>query len=409
MKQLSKDGVWFMAAVGLAFFVWVIATLQADPLRTVVFNNVPIQLDENDAMIVTNRASLRRTVTVNVRARESVLQLFSPEDITVRADLRDLAAGTHAVPLLVSTARRATVDTRPAQLTVTLEQRQARQKPVVVEVSADVPTGYVREGVTPSVTQALVSGTLAQVEQVDRLIARIDLSQARASFESEVALLAVNAEGVAVSDVTLGQASATVSVVVRQREDVLAVPVSPQIDYDSVPAGYVARLDTYAPETATLRASPAVLSSLPEILDTAEIDLSGRTASFTERVPVRLPDDLPPGSVTVLEGQTIEVSLVIEARVAQRQFDGVPVQVVGAQGAVRVIPSRVSVILTGAQPVLDALTAADVMVTVDVTGLPVGTADVQPQAVITGAQVGADEVRVIPATVGLILEPPDGG
>ncbi|MCU0475714.1 MAG: hypothetical protein MUC99_06340 [Anaerolineae bacterium] len=58
---------------------------------------------------------------------------------------------------------------------------------------------------------------------------------------------------------------------------------------------------------------------------------------------------------------------------------------------------------------LDALTAADVMVTVDVTGLPVGTADVQPQAVITGAQVGADEVRVIPATVGLILEPPDGG
>ncbi|MCU0465989.1 MAG: CdaR family protein [Anaerolineae bacterium] len=403
MRRVSSDAVWFGAALALAFFVWVIATLQADPVRVAVFNNVPIQTVENDAMILTNRAGLRRTVTVNVRARESVLQLFTAEDITVRADWSNLAPGTHAVPLEVTTARRAVVDTRPAQLTVTLEQRQARQKPVLVEVLTDTPTGFVHVGSTPEQTQILISGTLAQVEAVDRLLARIDLNQARASFTDEVTLIPVDVNGVAVSDVALSQSTVAVAVEIRQREDVLAVPVSPQIDYDSVPAGYVARLDNFAPETATVRGSPALLALLPEILDTVEIDLSGRTASFTEQVAVELPDSLPAGTLTILEGQIIEVSVVIEARVAQRQFDGVPVQVVGSTGEVRVIPSRVSVILTGPQPILDALEPEDVAVTVDVTGLPPGTADVQPQAIITGAQIPADGVRVIPAAVGVII------
>jgi YbbR domain-containing protein len=406
MRRISSDAVWFGAAIGLAFFVWIIATLQADPLRTTVFNNIPIQLVENEAMILTNRVGLRRTVSVNVRARDSVLQLFTSEDITVRADLSNLSPGTHAVPLVVTTSRRAVVDTRPAQLTVTLEQRQARQKPVVVEFISDVPTGYMRETVTLSETQVLISGTLAQVEAVDRLLARVDLSQARSSTTTEATLFPVDEDHVAVSDVTLSQTTVTVSVDIRQREDVLAVPVSPQIDYESVPSGYVARLDTYTPETTTVRASPAILAALPEILDTAEIDLSGRTASFTQTVSVLLPEGLPPGSVTVLEGQTIAVGIVIEARVVQRQFDGVQVQVVGARGDVRVIPSRVSVILTGPQPILDTLEVEDVTVTVDVTGLAAGTQDVQPEANISGAQLASDGVRVIPATVGLIISPP---
>lgn len=403
MRRISSDAVWFGAAVGLAFFVWVIATLQADPLRTTVFNNIPIQLNENEAMILTNRSSLRRTVSVNVRARDSVLQLFTSEDITVRADLTDLPPGTHAVPLIVTTSRRAVVDTRPAQLTVTLEQRQSRQKPVEIEFTADVPTGYVRETVTLSETQVLISGTLAQVETVERLIAYVDLSQVRASTQIEALLIPVDGEDVAVSDITLSQTTVMVNIEIRQREDVLAVPISPQIDYESVPAGYVARLDTYTPETVTVRGSPAILAILPEILDTAKIDLSGRTASFTETVPVILPENLPAGTVTLLEGQTVEVSIVIEARVGQRQFDGVPVQVIGATGEVRVIPSRVTVILTGAQPVLDALKPENVMVAVDITGLPAGTQDVQPEATIGGAQLSEDGVRVIPATVGLII------
>lgn len=403
MRRISSDAVWFGAAVGLAFFVWVLATLQADPLRTTVFNNIPIQLVENEAMILTNRVGLRRTVSVNVRARDSVLQLFTAEDITVRADLSNLPPGTHAVPLVVTTSRRAVVDTRPAQITVNLEQRQVRQKPVVVELIADVPTGYMREAVTTSETQILVSGTLAQVEMVEQLLARVDLSQARTSTTAEVVLLPVDANHVVVSDVTLAQPSVTVTTEIRQREDVLAVPVSPQINYDSVPAGYVARLDTYSPETTTIRASPSVLAALPEILDTAEINLSGRTTSFTETVPILLPEGLPTGSVTLLEGQTIDVSIVIEARVVQRQFDGVPVEVIGARGEVRVIPSRVTVILTGPQPVLDALEADDVAVTVDVTGLPAGTQDVQPEANLGNIRLSPDGVRVIPTTVGLII------
>jgi YbbR domain-containing protein len=103
-----------MTSLVLAFMVWLIATMQVDPVRVQVFNNVPIQFVDNDAMIISNRASLRRTVRVTVRARDSVLQLMTPEDLTVRADISNLPPGTHAVQLQVSTPRRAAVDTQPA-------------------------------------------------------------------------------------------------------------------------------------------------------------------------------------------------------------------------------------------------------------------------------------------------------
>ena len=134
--------LWFITSLVLAFMVWLIATMQVDPVRVQVFNNVPIQFVDNDAMIISNRTSLRRTVRVTVRARDSVLQLMTSEDLTVRADISNLPAGTHAVQLQVSTPRRAAVDTQPAAFVV-LEQKQ-RARAGRLEITGDHPGVYAR-------------------------------------------------------------------------------------------------------------------------------------------------------------------------------------------------------------------------------------------------------------------------
>lgn len=404
MRNIRGNALWFATSVALAFMVWLVATFQVDPIGVTVFNNVPIQLIENDAMILTNRTNLRRTVSVNVRARESVRQLMTSEDVTVRADISNLQPGTHAIPLEVSTPRRATVDTRPAQITVVLEQRQARQKPVEIEILGEPPTGYLRGEPELSATQVLVTGTLAAVDRVEMLRATIDLSDRRTEFAQDVALVPVSAAGTILTDVTLGQDTVTVTVGIRQREDVVDVSIRPLIDFDSARAGYAVRLNTYSPQTATVRGSPAALALLPDLLDTATIDLTDRTESFTISVPVILPDALANGEVTVLAGQSVDVSVVVEARVAQAQFDDVPVTVLGAAEGlqVRVIPSRVTVLVTGPQTLLDDLTAADLTVTVDVDGLTPGPYDLEPIAALLPGVVS--EVRVIPGTVGVIVE-----
>ncbi|MBK8135738.1 MAG: hypothetical protein IPK52_07865 [Chloroflexi bacterium] len=403
MRSVRGNALWFATSVALAFMVWLVATFQVDPIGITVFNNVPIQLIENDAMMLTNRTNLRRSVSVNVRARESVRQLMTAEDLTVRADISNLPPGTHAVQLEVSTPRRATVDTRPAQITVILEQRQARQKPVEVVILGEPSTGYLRGEPQLSTTQVLVTGTLSAVDRVESLRATIDLSDRRTQFSEDIVLVPVSAAGTILSDITLGQDTVTVTVDVRQREDVVDVSIRPLVDFDSAPAGYVVRLDTYSPQTATVRGSPAALALLPDLLDTATISLIDRTESFTVSVPLILPEALANGEVTVLAGQAVDVSIVVEARVAQAQFDDIPVTVLGASAGqrVRAIPSRVTVLVTGPQTLLDHLTAADITVTIDVDGLIAGTYDLEPDAAIADA---TDEVRVIPGTVGVIIE-----
>ncbi|GIK28025.1 MAG: hypothetical protein IT298_01415 [Chloroflexi bacterium] len=403
IRRVRGNVPWFIASLALAFMVWVIATLQVDPIRVTVFNNVPIQMIENDAMIITNRSSLRRMVAVEVRARQSTIERMTPEDLTVRADLSNLNAGTHAVPLTVSTARQATVDTRPAQLTVTLEQRQARQKPVVVEFTGEPPPGYQRGEPQLGQTQVLVTGTLAQVDRVDHIRATVDLSDQRTAFSRQVDIVAVNANGTILSDVTLGTDTVEVSIDIRQREDVVALPIRPQIDFESLAEGYVVRLEMYTPQTATVRGSAAALALLPDVLDTAIIDLTNRTESFTINVPVQLPDMLANGEVTLLEGQNVTVDIVIETRVAQAQLDDIEITVTGAVSPVRVIPSLVTVLVTGPQPFIDALTADMIVVSVDVTQLAPGTYDLQPVVTISSGANQPDEIRVIPSTVGVII------
>lgn len=403
IRSIRGNVLWFIASLALAFMVWVVASLQVDPIGVTQFNNIPITLIENDAMILTNRTNLRRFVTVDVRARQSVRQLITAEDLTVRADLSNLPAGTHAVQLEVTTPRRATVDTRPAQITVILEPSQARQKPVQVMISGEPPTGYLRGEPQLSMTQVTVTGTLAQVDRVDHLRAIVNLTDRRSQFSEEVTLVPVSANGTVLSDVTLGQQSVRVTIDIQQREDVVDVSIRPLIDFASAPAGYVVRLDTYSPQTATVRGSPESLAALPDLLDTTTIDLTNRTQTFTISVPVQIPDGFGNGRITILEGQTVDVRVVVEASVSTVQFDDIPVTALGVRegGHARVIPSRVTVLVTGPQPLLSGLSADTITVTVDVDGLAPGTYDLAPSASLTGRP---DEVRVIPGTVGVIVE-----
>ena len=89
--------------------------------------------------------------------------------------------------------------------------------------------------------------------------------------------------------------------------------------------------------------------------------------------------------------------IVVQARLAQSQFDDVPVRVLAkGQGRARVIPTRVTVLVTGPQTLLDRLTADDLTVTVDVDG-SASARTIWLRARCWKRRAPADEVRVIPA------------
>ncbi len=402
-ESLRQNLVWLGASLALASVVWLLATIQNDPVRQQVFSLVPVNVIQDEGMILANADALRSTVTVRVRARDSVLDLLSREDITVVADLSDLPPGSHTVTLETRIARQASADTTPLQLNVELVARQSQQKAVVGRVTNDLPTGYALDELRFSEMQVLVSGTAQQLARVDRLEARLDLSERRESFSQTLDLVPVDPEGLVVSSVDVAQ-DVTAEVTISRREDEQALPVLPVLDNDSLPDGYTARLGTYSPDLVSVQGPPSALSQLPEVLSTETIDLSERTASFTTSVaPV-----IDVTGVSVIDaGGSITVEVIIEPIRSQAQFDAVAVSFSGVNPAysVRAIPSRVTVLVDGPQPLLDTLSVDDINVAVDVQDLQPGSYDRTPTASISIGDIPSADIRVLPSTIGIVITP----
>jgi YbbR domain-containing protein len=71
---------------------------------------------------------------------------------------------------------------------------------------------------------------------------------------------------------------------------------------------------------------------------------------------------------------------------------------------VQAFPQTVDVIISGPLPVLDALTPQDVIVTVDVTGLELGTHQLVPAVDVLVGNVLVESI--LPGTIEVVISPP---
>jgi YbbR domain-containing protein len=407
---LSGNVAWFLASLGLSFIVWVIATSQTDPFVQESFSGIPVQVIQSPGTLVTNTSTIRRTVTVNVRARQSVMDLLTNDDITVSANLTNLPPGTQVVQLVatVSDVRRAVADPRPSQLTFILERESREQKPVEVAIQGAPSAGFITESITTSETQVLVTGVASLVQQVDRLEAQVNLADRRTTFSEEVELIPVDADGNQVDNVTVAQ-PVRVTIEITQDDAVEVVLVNPNVNRATLQDGYVfPGVEDWNPKTISVTGSDAALAALPERLETQEIDLSRFTTSETVNVPVILPE----GITLVEPGQLIEVQLNIEPREQISTISNVPVQVVGRSPDTRIqiVPDQVTVQVSGPQPLVQNLTAENVIVTLDVEELaPDGDYDVVPTITINGElgngnDIPAEDISILPASIAVRIE-----
>ncbi len=400
-RTLLDNLVWLLGSLVLAFIVWVFATLQSDPIQQQRFAEaIPIRLTVDAGLLITQPTANNRTARVVVRAPGSILGLLTAEEIRLTGDLTGLGPGEHTIELQASLLRQpgSVVDISPRIIQVTLEESAQRQVALRAVVIGDPPAGYSHDEPSFDLTlnQTLVSGAAGQVNEVVAAQVELDLRQQRNPYEADLRLIPVDAEGNTVVDVTLDPAVVRVSVNIRRRDDVREISVRPTIQ-GTPPSGYVLNAISYEPQTVLISGSPAQLAALPDTIGTQPIDLTERTSTFDTSVPVILPTN----NLLLLAGQTINVSVEISPVTASRQFDNIPIEVLGLPEnfSARVAPDEVSVLVTGPQPQIDALTDADVRVALDLNGLQPGNYTLAPSISISGGQIAPSNITILPADI----------
>lgn len=406
-KFILENVFWFVASLALAFLIWMTAVSESDPIEQWrVSEAIPIRIQVDEGLIVTNSAEIRSTATIQLRAQRSQRSLIVADDIIVIADLTGYTPGTHTVPLevTISSERRATlVNILPSQITVNLQVESSRLVPVVANITA--PPALIYTASQPNLVerQVTVSGPESLVDQVVRGEIAVDLSDAQATFSNTARVALLDADGNVVTGVTADPTNINYSVTIQPNTEVREITIQP-ITIGTLPDGYILSSIEYNPTQVYVNGPADALAMLSDILPTSPVDLSVQTSSFEQLVDIELPDD----RLVIIGGQSqINLRVTIEAQTITRQFESVPIEIVGSRSDLTYspVPQAVSVLISGPQAVLDTLTQQDIRVVVDVSGqAPSDTVYRMTPTVAQIARLNEVNITVLPPQIDVMIQ-----
>lgn len=351
---LTQVGL-FLVSLVLAVAAWIIVTFQFNPPQVVRYTGVPLTvqgLPEN--MVVVN--SLPQTASVTVQGPGDILQLQDPSQIRAIVDLSKGESGGYPVRVEGLQRQIRVISVIPDRVNVEIEPKVRRTVPVQVELAdtQTLPPTVELDGkptVTPPTVQ--VEGAASLVERVAAAVVRVNVQAARSSFRGEFPVVPVDARGQQVEGVTVTPPTVEVFVSIRPQLNTREVAVFAPLSGEPANGYWVSNVEV-SPARVTLRGNPSVLETLPGFVNTQPVDITGASDTLTRRVPL----DLPAGVIALdEEGRTVgtvEVTVVVQPLEVTRSIRR-PVELIDAVPGTSVAPSEVAVLLTGPQPILDAI------------------------------------------------------
>ena len=385
-------------SVLLGLIVWLIAINQEDPIVQDEFpERIPVSVRGLDENLQPLQDLSNESVRVVIQAPKSSWDDLEVSDFTAYLDLTGQDAGVHDVAVTVESKDprvKILTESRP-QLRVQLDRVTQKAVPVRVDVMDSTAFGYDWQAPVVMPITVTVSGPSTQVDQVSVANAQVYLRNAKNQVERTEVLSALDAQGQALSRVSVDPQRVRVVVPVEEWPGRKEVAV--RVSLEGQPAaGYHLSSVRVNPSTVVLLGSADVLGAVPGFVETEPVSLTDATSEIQRRVSLIVPDN-----VTVLEGEAIDVTASIapiEGGTTVRQEP--VIQGVGPGLEASVGLDTIEVILSGPLPLLESLGADDVFVILDLTGLLAGVHTVTPRVVVP------DQIRsegVIPQQVEVVI------
>jgi len=395
----------FLLALVLGVSVWVSAVTGADPDEVRIYpETIPLEIVGNDpAFIITS--DIPSEVEVTLRAPRSVWEQLNAQDDSVQAtlDLSGLSAGKHSVDIQIRVLERPyqIVLADPKTVSVILEPLATRTLPIDLSISGLPAIGYQAGDVDIEPTEVVISGPESLVNQAARARVFVSLDGIREDVDQSTVIQIMGEDSLQIRGLSITPENARITVPVSQQGGFRDVAVKVVVT-GQIAAGYRLENISVSPPVVTVFASdPELVNSLPGILETHDLDLQDANEDITTRLSLNLPEN-----VTLVGAQTVEVTVVISPIQTSLTLLNQPINVIGLSEGLSVesFPQTVDVIISGPLPTLDALTPQDVIVTVDVTGLGLGTYQLTPIVDVLVDNVLVESI--LPGTIEVVLSPP---
>jgi len=267
-------------------------------------------------------------------------------------------------------------------------------------LSGEAAIGYQVGEASLEPLEVVVAGAESQVRRVTRVQVLLNLDGIRENFEQTLPIEIVDENGQIVEGLSASPDSISVTMPVSQQGGYRDVAVKLVVT-GQVASGYrLTDLSVFPPIVTVFAGDPELVNNLPGFLETLVVDLQNAQENISSRVALNLPE-----GVSVVGEQTVLIQAGVSPIESSVTLAGEKVEIIGLGNGLeaQVSPSTVDVILSGPLPLLDTLILQDVRVTVDLTGLEVGTHQIIPKVEVLIADVFVESI--LPNTIEVVLVP----
>lgn len=303
-------------AVIVSLGLWFVVNNINDPLETMPFNNIPVEILNEDQITNSGKVYeiIDNTGTVNVRVtgKRSVLRYITKENIRAVADMEELTF-MNTVGIEVSSTRNNSeleFKTNIDSVKLSIEDMKRIQMIINTSTSGDPAEGYIVGSVTPSQNIVRLSGPESLIDQIDHIEAVASIDGYSSDINTNVELKLYDAEGneIKSNSVKLNISTVNVAVTILATK---AVPIEYSIT-DEPEQGYIANGTIMSePQTVVLAGRKSVLDAVTKVtVSDPALSLEGKTEDVTSMINIK--KYLPAGTQFADSGFSGNVNVKVE-------------------------------------------------------------------------------------------------
>ncbi|MCR5585651.1 MAG: hypothetical protein K6F63_09505 [Lachnospiraceae bacterium] len=174
-------GLKLLALVS-AFLIWIAVVNSQDPVDTVTFYNIPVEILNENALIQKDKIPevvYGSTVTVTVQARKSICDALTADSIKATADFEKIYV-TDTVPIEISVNGYDSSDVeiirgQNSYMKLTLEDYATKEFKVRIETKGEPADGYVVGYNSASPNVITIRGSKLQISRIQGVVATVNV------------------------------------------------------------------------------------------------------------------------------------------------------------------------------------------------------------------------------------------
>lgn len=302
-----------------SIILWLIVVNIDDPVKTVQFSGVEVQILNGDELEEQGKVyeilDGTGTITVTVKGRRSIIEDIAKENITAVADMKDLTS-MDTVSIQVSSNKYANelddIKSDKDNVRLSIEDLKKIYKVIEVEVKGEPEEGYILGSLTTNLNQIYLEGPESLINQVSYAMAQINVDGVRANVSSTVPIKLYDEQGKEIDDERITMNIHSVSV---NQEVLVTKEVPLEFDVGGTPAdGYALTGDiTSDIQSIVIAGRKSALDDIDSIvIPESVLNVEGLQTNLD--VDVKIQDYLPSNVIFAYEEMNITTHIQVEVQ-----------------------------------------------------------------------------------------------